>query len=98
MSFCRLCGQVPERADHLLLRCPRLARLRAESFRSWLLEHPPQWEVEWILRFLKDPVVATLEDPANSPEEILGREEPEERIGTDTNQSRVGEATDTLSS
>ena len=25
-SFCRLCGQVPERADHLLLRCPRLLR------------------------------------------------------------------------
>ena len=75
-SFCRLCGQVPERADHLLLRCPRLAGLRAECFRSWSLDYRPQWEVDWILKFLGDPAVSSLEDPTNCPEEISGFELP----------------------
>ena len=77
ISFCRLCGQVPERADHLLLRCPRLNGIRAESFRAWNLGPIPEWEVSWVLKFLEDPGVSTLEDPTNSPEEILGREEEE---------------------
>ena len=75
LSFCRLCGQVPERADHLLLRCPRLAQLRSECFRAWNLGPIPEWEVDWISKFLHNPSVDTLEDPTNSPEEILGREE-----------------------
>ena len=74
-SFCRLCGQVPERADHLLLRCPRLSQLRADCFRSWVIDPRPEWEVDWIFKFLKDPNVEHLEDPTNSPEEISGRAE-----------------------
>ena len=96
-SFCRLCGQVPERADHLLLRCPRLSLLRADCFRSWALDYPPQWELDWVLKFLRDPVVGGLEDPTNSPEEISGRVDPED--GRDSHsEGRSGQATDTLSS
>ena len=98
MSFCRLCGQVPERADHLLLRCPRLAALRADSFRAWMLDHPPQWEVEWVLKFLRDPAVETLEDPTNSPDAVPGRDDPNSDRASGTNQGSTGRATDTLSS
>ena len=86
ISFCRICGQVPERADHLLLRCPGLHQLRAEVFRSWGLEHPPQWEVDWILRFLQNERVEHMEDPTNTPEDISGRTDSEEE-STDDSES-----------
>ena len=72
LSFCRLCGQVPERADHLLLRCPGLTHLRADCFRSWLLDARPEWEVDWVAKFLGHSSVESLEDPTNTPEEISG--------------------------
>ena len=77
LSFCRLCGQVPERADHLLLRCPRLNGLRASTFRAWTMDYHPIWEIDWILKYLSDEAVAELEDPTNAPEAISGRSESE---------------------
>ena len=90
LSFCRLCGQVPERADHLLLRCPRLNGLRASTFRAWTMDYHPVWEVDWIEKFLSDEVVAKLEDPTNSPEAISGREEQEEVSSTSMESSDSG--------
>ena len=85
LSFCRLCGQVPERADHLLLRCPGLNSLRANCFKSWLLDARPDWEVDWVLKFLSDPVVEVLEDPTDTPEEISGdRSEAESGVNNST--------------
>ena len=81
-SFCRLCGQVPERADHILLRCPRLNLLRSDCFRSWGISPTPEWEVDWILKFLQDQRVEHLEDPTNTPEEISGRAESEAEMET----------------
>ena len=91
VSFCRVCGQVPERADHILLRCQGFNNLRAFSFSSWNLDPIPVWEVTGLLRFLEDPRVAALEDPTNSPEDISGREESD-------NGARSGESTDTSTS
>ena len=70
LSFCRLCGEVPERADHLLLRCPRLALLRADCFKSWQLGAQIHWEVDWILKFINDPRVITLESPEDGDQGI----------------------------
>ena len=72
-SILETVSQVPERADHLLLRCPGLNNLRAECFKTWLLDAKPEWEVDWILKFLGNPTVEGLEDPTNTPEEISGR-------------------------
>ena len=71
-SHCRLCGLVPERADHLLLECPRLANLRATCFRTWNTSDDPQWEVDWIVRFVEDPVVLRLESGDADEEEDDG--------------------------
>ena len=34
--------------------------------KSWSLEHPPRWEMDWIVRFLSDPGVKSMEDPTNA--------------------------------
>ena len=81
LSYCRLCGQIPERADHLLLRCPRLNGLRASAFKAWAMDYHPIWEVDWVLKFLMDETVETLEDPTNAPETITGRAELGEESG-----------------
>ena len=60
-SVCRLCGLVPERADHLLLECPRLAVLRSDCFRVWAPARNPRWEVDWIVKFVESPRVLLLE-------------------------------------
>ena len=60
-STCRLCGQVPERADHLLLECPRLAVLRSDCFKTWEPSRNPRWEVDWIAKFVESPPVLRLE-------------------------------------
>ena len=60
-SVCRLCGLVPERADHLLLECPRLAVLRSSCFRVWEPAGNPRWEVDWIVKFVESPPVLRLE-------------------------------------
>ena len=78
LSYCRLCGQVPERADHLLLRCPCLQGLRASVFRAWTMDSHPVWEIDWVVKFLSEEKVETLEDPTNSPDAISGREELED--------------------
>ena len=90
VSYCRLCGEVPERADHLLLRCPGLCQLRAECFKAWNLDHPPRWEVDWITNFLRDGRVEHLEDPTNSPEDISGRTESGDESGEDTSSDSDG--------
>lgn len=63
VSVCRLCGQVPERPDHLLLECPCLQSMRASTLRLLAPSPAPVWEVEWILKFLAHPSVLQLEDP-----------------------------------
>ena len=60
-SACRLCGLVPERADHLLLECPKLAVLRSDCFRVWEPARNPRWEVDWIVKFVESPTVLRLE-------------------------------------
>ena len=83
-SVCRLCGLVPERADHILLECPKLNVLRAECFRTWDTGPNPHWEVDWILKFLEDGVVEHLEESelaedgaeANGDEEDHGDQSP----------------------
>ena len=63
ISVCRLCAAEPERADHILLACPRLAVLRRDCFRSTAVdEQSPEWEVSQLLKFLQDPRVSSLED------------------------------------
>ena len=62
----------------MLLRCPGLNSLRASAFRSWVLDYPPVWEVDWIVKILGDESVEKMEDPTNSPEEISGREEQDD--------------------
>ena len=57
---------------------PRLSQLRADCFRSWTLDPRPEWEVDWILRFISDPMVEGMEDSTDSPEHIPGREESSE--------------------
>ena len=76
--FCGLCGQVPERSDHLLLRSILLTQLKARSFKAWNLGPQPGWEVDGIICFLTDPAVETLENPTNTPEEISRQQESED--------------------
>ena len=48
----------------------------------------PGEEVEGLLKFLREPNIISLEDPTNSPEDILGREETsDEASETGTSQS-----------
>ena len=61
ISTCRLCGQVPERADHLLLECPRLINLRESCFKTWVPSRNPRWEVDWIAKFVESPPILRLE-------------------------------------
>ena len=58
-----MCGLVPERADHILLECPRLLGLRAECFRTWIPGESPNWEVDRLLKFLESDAVKDLEEP-----------------------------------
>jgi ribonuclease HI len=63
-SVCRLCKQVPERADHLLLHCPCLRYLRANSFQSNNIDtSKPSLRVNHILTFTQDPIVYRMEYP-----------------------------------
>ena len=68
-SVCRLCGLVPERADHLLLECPRLSTLRSDCFRSWVPSPSPRWEVDWIVKFVEDDRVLSLEEDHEDPDQ-----------------------------
>ena len=75
ISVCRLCGQKPERADHILLECPRLGELRMDCFGSAYIdtdEERPDWEVGDLLEFLAAAGVANLEEEEdkNVDEEI----------------------------
>ena len=55
ISVCRLCGQVPERADHVLLDCPRLAQQRLDILGGATLDKRNlEWEVNSVLRFMKE--------------------------------------------
>ena len=58
------------------------------------MDHPPQWEVDWIVRFLSDREVETLEDPTNSPEEISGQLDPGDETGADESRSDARGVTD----
>ena len=60
--LCRFCEEVPERADHLLLWCPRLNDLRTDCFRTRIPNLPPKWEVSWLLQFLNDDLISPLEN------------------------------------
>ena len=46
---CRLCNEEPEDPDHIIFRCPALARLRNEIF-----EHEKELNLENLIRFLRN--------------------------------------------
>ena len=63
-ALCRLCGEVYERADHVLLHCPRLSLTRAEAFSTLNIDtDKPEWEVRNITKFLSTDAVSNLESP-----------------------------------
>ena len=68
-SSCRLCGMVPERADHLLHECPRLASLGSQCFKTWEPSPNPRWEIDWVTKFVEDDLVMPLEESAAMVEE-----------------------------
>ena len=71
MSVCRLCGRKPERADHILLECPRLSGLRTDCFGSVYIdtdEERPNWEVGDIVKFISAPGVVDLEEEETAKE------------------------------
>ena len=81
LSTCRLCGRKPERADHILLECPRLSGLRTDCFGSAYIdgeEESPDWEVGDFLKFITVPEVANLEEEEleDSVEEASSGEDP----------------------
>ena len=81
MSVCRLCGRKPERADHILLECPRLSGLRINCFGAAYIdtdEEKPSWEVGDLMKFLSVDWVRSLEEeePGNSEEEASSGAEP----------------------
>ena len=52
MNVCRYCSRLPERVDHIMLKCVRLRLLRAECFGPWdLSKARPEWEVSQSLIF-----------------------------------------------
>ena len=42
------------------------------------MDSHPVWEIDWVVKFLSEEKVETLEDPTNSPDAISGREELED--------------------
>ena len=81
LSVCRLCGRKPERADHILLECPRLSGLRTSSFGAAYIDtdkERPSWEVGDLMKFLSAEWVLNLEEeePRNSKGEASSGEEP----------------------
>ena len=74
ISACRLCGTVPERADHILLECPRLSAVRSDCFRAHVLPPTPAWEVDWLLKFVENDVVVELEESPEDEEEEEDRD------------------------
>ena len=83
LSVCRLCGRKPERADHILLECPRLSNLRVDCFGSAYIDvdvddERPDWRVGDLLKFLSAEVVASLEEeePRDSTEGFSSEEDP----------------------
>ena len=48
------------------------------------MDSHPVWEIDWVVKFLSEERVATLEDPTNSPDAINGREELEDESGDST--------------
>ena len=59
---CRLCGQSPEKADHILRECPALGPLREECFGFHLWRDGQEWEMGGLIKFLSDDRVLRLED------------------------------------
>ena len=60
---CRSCGQAEERADHVLLNCDGYFRERADCFLTVNIDaREPAWEVEQLVKFLRKPRVAALEE------------------------------------
>ena len=60
----KLCGEEYERADHLLLHCPRLHLTRTQAFNTINIDtSSPDWEVRYITKFLSNDAVSSLEDP-----------------------------------
>ena len=58
-----VCSRCPERADHIMLKCVRLRRLRAECFVPWDLSRTrPKWEMSQVLKLLASPKILALED------------------------------------
>jgi hypothetical protein len=63
-DVCRLCSQVPERADHILLDCEPLAFARADAFRSHFLPRErPLWAPAQLLAYLHSKQLLTIEHP-----------------------------------
>ena len=81
LSTCRLCAMVPERADHILLSCPRLSTWRRECFRHTNVSaDEPEWEVSHVAKFLGSETIRDLEaDELEDEQDEAGR-----RGGTDS--------------
>ena len=61
---CRLCGTEEETSDHIVNRCPRVANMRMEIFRTPMgADVTPHWKPEQLAAFLSDPTISEMEVP-----------------------------------
>ena len=61
---CRLCEIDDETSSHIITECPTLIWPRAECFKWYLLDNlRPEWDPKGLVRFLRKPFIARLEDP-----------------------------------
>ena len=77
--MCRLCEESPEKADHIILRCPALNQLRWECFGAFQLAEPGDWQLSKLMRFLNDERVTSLEESvseSNAPDRTVDEDDP----------------------
>ena len=68
---CRLCGQHPEKADHILRECTALLQHRWDSFGTPQFTPDMDWEVSGLRRFLQDARVSDLETSEDDDRQSL---------------------------
>ena len=61
---CRYCDQDDETSSHIITQCPNLIWLRADCFKQYTMHAVnPEWRPFELVRYLRAPPVANLEDP-----------------------------------